>query len=479
MQAVNLQQSLFVGGGEFINQMHKRGSGKRVYMAQIRQNCEPGINPWQQRGYTLHDAVKQAQAWETIEAADCYAGANGFTWAAGTGRHVSAVQSLNCFYVDFDRYKIPSCRDLSADDFLDKVLSDNPWLPVPTMFVDSGNGCWMFWMFTRPLTLPSKHDWLEQWQVSQDFLIRKLLAYGADPACSDAARVVRISGTVNSKTLRTSKAWETSGSYEFKAIKDALNLERRREDQARKPSHKPAVTPISKPSQPLRPSAPRKAAAPCTVDSLQVSKLFNLYTLAHARMQDIKRLAVLRGGRLSEHRRMATWIYAVSAAHFCRSEHTLRAEVEDFISQFIAEPDKYIKAVHYESTVDRFRAELQMLESGVRRNEIRQQLGADKAQYILSNRYILSQLSIDDAEQRKLKTIIGRDEKQRRHCIAERKRRRAAGVEDRHDYLARANQRQEQAQQLYKQGLSVKAIARQTGFSVRSVNMYIAAARAV
>jgi DNA-binding CsgD family transcriptional regulator len=467
MQAVNLQQSLFVGGGEFVNQMHKRSPRKRLYMAQNRQNCEPDTSAWQQRGYALQDAVRQAQAWENIGAADCYASANGYTWAAGTGRHVSAVQSINGFYVDFDRYKIPAYRDLSAAEFLDKVMADNPWLPVPTTFEDSGNGCWMFWLFTRPLSLPSKYDWLQQWQVCQDFLIRKLSAYGADPACSDVARVVRISGTVNTKTLRTAQAWETGSSYLFADLKNAINAEYRRESPCQQPATRTTYQP------------PRKAAAPCTVNSLQVSNLFNMYTLAHARMQDIKQLAVLRGGRLSEHRRMATWIYAVSAAHFCRSEHTLRAEVENFIGEFIAEPDKYIRAINYESTVDRFRAELQMIESGVSRSQIRERLGRDKAQYILSNRYILSQLDIDDAEQRKLKTIIGRDEKLRRHCIAERKRRRAAGVEDRRDYLARANQRQEQAQQLYKQGLSVKAIARQTGFSLSSVKIYIASVRTV
>ncbi len=464
MRAIELQQSFLLGAGDFVNRLHKGSPKWRIYMAQNTQNLEPGAKSWVQRGYNLPDAIRQAQAWETMGAADCYAAANGSSWAKGSGRTVSAVQSINGFYIDFDRYKVEAYSSLSASDFVKKVLDDNPWLPSPTVYEDSGNGCWMFWTFSRPLHISPKCDWLQQWQACQDFLVKKLRPYGADPACSDAARVVRLSGTVNTKTLRTAQAWETGESYTFAQIKAAITAESLKDSRRHNQS----------------PAKPLQSPQGSKVSSLsKLPKLFNLYSLAHARMQDIKQLAVLRGGRLSEHRRMATWICAVSAAHYCRSEDTLRAEVGEFIGQYIEGPDKYLKAINYQSTVDRFNAELQLIQSGVNRKQVRLQLGIEKAQYILSNRYILSQLEITQEEQRKLKTIIGEDEKQRRHCIAERKRRRAAGAEDRQDYLARSSQRQEQAQQLYKQGMSLRAIARQTGFSLSSVKAYTAALRSV
>jgi hypothetical protein len=467
--AIKLQQSLFVGGGDFVGQLHKKAPDKRVYMAQNRQNCETDDKAWQQKGYPLQDAIRQAQAWETIEAADCYATVNGFGWQKGSGRTLSAAEAVNGFYVDFDRYNKPELRDLSAGDFLDKVLADNPWLPIPTLFEDSGNGCWMYWLFDRPLLVNNQrtqqYDFLSQWQTCQQFLINKLLPYGADPKCADAARVVRISGTVNTKTNRAAQAWTTAERYTFAELKAAFNLEFRRDNP-----RKQCVPTDLKASQRQR---QRQPAADRQVNRVQVSNLFNLYSLAHARMQDLRKLAQVRGGRLTEHRRMAVWIYAVSAAQFCKFEDTLRAEVESFILDCVGQPEKYLKSVNYESTVDRFRNEALLIASGVPRQKVRQQLGRDKSRYTLSNRYIISQLEVDGTEQRHLKTIIDKDEHRRRNTISKRQKRRAAGAEERAAYIARSEQRQQQAVQLRHEGLSVRAIADQMGLSVGAVHRYL------
>jgi hypothetical protein len=458
MGQLRLQQSLFVDAGEFVGTAHRKAPKSRVWLAQNLHNMPQGISPWKQHGHTLPVAIQQATAWQAMGAADCYAMINGGNWLAGYGRTVSAVQSLNGFYVDFDRYKTPAYCALPSEDFLNAVLADNPWLPAPTVFVDSGNGCWMFWLFTRPLRLPSKETWLEQWQLYQDFLIRKLARYGADPACADAARVVRIAGTLNSKTSREAKAWATSERYEFAALKEALNQEYRRDRvhsaPKQKVSNKPRVT---------------------SKESGKVSGLLNLHTLAHSRMTDLKTLAFLRGGRLTDSRRMASWIYAVSAAHFCRSEDSLRAEVESFISECVSEPEKYLKAVNYQATVDRFNNEQRLIEGGSSRKEARDLLGREGSQYTLSNAYIIRLLDIDPAEQRKLKTIIGPDEKRARHSKAEAGRRRAAGAATRAEYLGRVDRLREQAQELHRAGESVRAISRQLGIPLSSTHRYLQA----
>jgi len=465
MQASNLQQSLFVGGGEFVGHLHKKAPRKRIYLAQNQQNVEPDGKAWQQRGYSLKDAIAQAQAWETLEAADCYSSVNGFSWQKGAGRTLSATEAINGFYVDFDRYNIPALCSLSPSDFYAKVKADNPWLPAPTLFEDSGNGCWMFWLFDRPLLVNNKnterYNFLSQWQTCQQFLINKLLPYGADPKCSDASRVVRISQTTNTKTNRPAQAWETADRYAFADLKAAINAEFRRDN--------PSQNCIPMDSQ--RKQGQRVASKPATTG--KVSSLFNLYSLANARMRDYRKLAQLRGGSLTEHRRRAVWVYAVAAAQFCKSEDSLRAEVEAFINDCFKEPDKYLKVVNYESTVDRFRNESLLIAEGVPRDKVREQLGRDKSSYTLTNRYIISQLDISETEQWHLKTIIGQDEKRRRHCLAERKKRRAAGAKPRQEYLATSSQRREQAQQMYKEGLSVRGIAEKMGLSVGAVHRYI------
>lgn len=452
MGQLRLQQNLFVDAGAFVQTAHQKAPKARVWLAEKLQNMPQGASSWIQKGHTLPSAIQQAATWQELEMADCYAMINGGNWHAGAGRTVSAVQSLNGLYVDFDRYKTTNYCDMSPENFLTSVLLQNPWLPVPTIFVDSGNGCWMFWLFNRPLSLPSKQTWLEQWQLCQDFLIRKLAHYGADPACADAARVVRIAGTINSKTLRPAQAWATSERYEFAALKTVINDEYRK-DRAQ--------------------SAPKRNISNKQRLTGNVSGLLNLHTLAHARMVDLKTLASIRGGRLSENRRMASWIYAVSAAHFCRSEDSLRAEVEFFIKGLVSEPEKYLREINYQATVDRFNNEQRLIEGGSNRKQARQQLGREKSQYTLSNTYIIRQLSITPAEQRKLKTLIGPDEKRHRDTNRKTRCRREAGVITRTEYLAKIQQIREQAQELHKSGNGVRAISRQLGVPLSSVHRYL------
>ena len=455
--AINLQQCLFVGSGDFVANFHRKAPTKRVYLAQ-------NVTHWDQHGHTQKDAEQKATLWGIEEAPDCYATVNGFGWVKGTGRTLSAVESINGFYIDFDCYNIPGLSHLSPGDLLDKILAENPWLPEPTMFVDSGNGCWAFWLFDRPLLVNNpktrQFDFLSQWQTFQHYLVQKLLPYGADPKCADAARVVRIAGTLNTKTNRAAQAWTTGQRYSFHELKKAINVEFLRENPRQQ------CLPIDRPQKP---------ASTDYRGSAKVSRLLNLYSLADARMRDLRKLAHLRGGRLTDHRRMAIWVYTVAAAQFCKFEDTLRGEAEAFINAYISEPEKYLKSVNFESTVQRFRNEQELILAGVPRHQIRDQLGRDKAAYILTNRYIISQLEITEAEQRHLKTIIGKVEHQRRNTAGKSQKRRASGVESRADYLARSLQRRQQAVQLRSEGLSVRVIAEQMGLSVGAVHRYLAA----
>lgn len=456
--APQLQQSLFTNGADFVAGLHDRSQRNRIYTAQIYD--DPDHGSWHQQGKSYSDAIKTAATWEELSLADCYVTANGFQWGKGTGRTVSATRSLNCFYVDFDRYNFDAYKNLSAADFLSLVLSENDWLPVPTMFVDSGNGCWMFWNFKRPLYVPSTYTWLEQWQTQQDFLIRKLSKYGADPACSDAARLVRCAGTVNSKTERKATAWKTSEQYEFGALKKVFNAVYKAE--------------MGEKAKPLVPEQDkRKTKNNPTPHSRKVTCLFNYYTLAWNRMQDIRKLADLRGGKFTEHRRIATWVFAVSAAHYCRSEQTLRAEVQGFINNRIAEPGKYLETINYESTVERFHNELDLMQQGMTRTQAKKQLGYGKRQYELSNPYLIEQLEITPQEQRKLATIIDKTEVQRRNTEYQRNKRRKQGAMPRSDYENRAKQRQAEAVRLYAKLGSVRAVSRQMGLSVGVVHRYL------
>ncbi|SFQ17635.1 hypothetical protein SAMN05216419_10912 [Nitrosomonas cryotolerans] len=97
--------------------------------------------------------------------------------------------------------------------------------------------------------------------------------------------------------------------------------------------------------------------------------------------------------------------------------------------------------------------------------------------YTPRNDTLINLFEITDSEQKELRTIISKDMALNRRRDRDRKRdeerRRAAGTMDRETYLEAANAKQQQAQALRAQGLSVRAIAEQLGISKTAVGRYI------
>lgn len=100
-------------------------------------------------------------------------------------RLVRQLDSLRACYVDVD-----GCADLEL--VLDTLAENRqPW---PNAVLFSGRGLHLYWLLEPlpPQTLPV-------WQRIQDELIRVLAPIGADPSAKDCTRVLRVSGSLNSK----------------------------------------------------------------------------------------------------------------------------------------------------------------------------------------------------------------------------------------------------------------------------------------
>ena len=453
---MKLQRELFSTSGDFVAKIYDKTSSPRVYLAHNGLDIETNERHWNQRGYDLGSAVSHANEWQKDEYEDCYVSLNGYGWEKGSGRTVSDASELKGFYVDFDYYNT-EYADMSAGDFAQMVCNENPWLPVPTIVEDSGKGCWMVWKFIKTLHLNAKVDWLQQWQTQQVFLVNQLTKYGADLACCDAARVMRMAGTINSKTKRTAEAWESGQSYYFGSLKKVFNAKYKE----------------LKPERNLVPEARKQKTGG------KVSSLFTWHNLAWLRMGDLKKLALLRGGeyRLEEHRNMAVWCYAVAAANYCKDEHSLRSEVEAFISGYVTESEKKLKRINYESTVKRFNSYNELRRLGLQWDAINQQLGFHNNKYQHTTAYIVRTLEITESEQRKLKVLIGADEKRHRNTTKRRQKRRDAGVIPRDEYLSKTNEKASEALRLRLEGLSMRAVAEQMGTSVSNVHRWIKAAQ--
>lgn len=111
-------------------------------------------------------------------------------------RRVDLLSSLRACYIDLDGY-----TDLGA--LLDALPALD--IPQPSLVVESGRGLHLYWPIEAvPATA------LPMWQALQDELVRKLANLGADPSARDCTRVLRIVGSVNGKNAAEVRGWQVS-----------------------------------------------------------------------------------------------------------------------------------------------------------------------------------------------------------------------------------------------------------------------------
>jgi hypothetical protein len=458
---MSLQGQLFNNAGDWVGDMYEKTASPRVYLARNAIQPETGKRQFWHKGHSIKSAIVEANNWQSFEEDDCYATMNGFAWDKETGRTVSSVTQLTCFYVDFDYYKIPEYSHLSAIDFASLVLKENSWLPQPTTVTDSGSGLWMYWQFKRPPKLNSKtnYKWMPAWQGAQSFLVDSLKPFGADSACRDAARVVRMPETINSKTGRTTHSWRTGDRYEFNDLTNVIR------DQKKVVAAKSAEQ---------RKFKSKKKSN--TVHSA-MGHIRTPYTLHWGRMKDYEKLADLRGGLLYEHRRTILWFYAVSAAWYCNDEESLRSEVEQFCKSYLGNPDDYV-TFNYQSTVDRFKQHCELKSQGYTLDEIWEMLDqGSKDLYKLTSKRIITDLEITSAEQRKMKVTIGPEEYKRRDALRSANNRRKRGCKTRDEYNDQRKrstaENVSEALRLRASGLSVRQIGLTMGRGVGTVHRWL------
>lgn len=101
-------------------------------------------------------------------------------------RLVSLLRSLRAFFVDID-------KNVSPQDVFEALSAAK--MPPPSFIVFSGRGLHCYWIHDP---MPAKT--LPVWQLAQNKLIDVLKPLGADPSARDCTRVLRICGSINSKT---------------------------------------------------------------------------------------------------------------------------------------------------------------------------------------------------------------------------------------------------------------------------------------
>ena len=123
-------------------------------------------------------------------------------------------------WVDLDIYN-SDYRDLRADQAAQTILNytrDNFGIP-PTSIISSGRGLYGIWAFDKiiPGSASAKIE-----AINKE-LARKFSAFGSDPRAVDSTRLLRIPGTINSKSNATVDIIFNSGTaYDFNALADEI-----------------------------------------------------------------------------------------------------------------------------------------------------------------------------------------------------------------------------------------------------------------
>jgi hypothetical protein len=206
-------------------------------------------------------------------------------------RTIANLLSLRACFVDLDFRDVSAWADADEQEVWAELRSSLAAraIPMPTMVVASGRGLHAYWNFRNGLP----PDALPRWNAVQQHLGQALKTFGADPGARDAARIMRLAGTINAKVGRPATL---------------LHLELDRdvdfEDLA-----KPPLLPFSQwQLQELRKSRQEKAeaaAAPSSARSLRGREGLQAYI--DTIIADIDRLVDLRwGGLIPEGHRNTT-----------------------------------------------------------------------------------------------------------------------------------------------------------------------------
>lgn len=154
-----------------------------------------GIKGWICRGQIAGDYSQQMYRYNGLigsnhEGNNIYISMNTFFKPERT---VDKLKRLNALYVDIDCYKL-GLDKLSVFYQLEQDFFGTE-IPVPTFVIDSGRGLYLIWKLQN-----EDRNALPRWTRVQKYLTDKLKCFGADPACKDSARILRLPFSINQKS---------------------------------------------------------------------------------------------------------------------------------------------------------------------------------------------------------------------------------------------------------------------------------------
>ena len=361
-------------------------------------------------------------------------------------RLVKNIRQFRALYMDIDN------REWSFNDIVVEVwnLANKGEIPYPTMVINSGRGCHLYW---RIEDAPMQA--VTTWQELEDYLYQQLKDLGADKQATDAVRLLRLPGTINSK----------NGAECEIALMDediTYSMYKLREQYLK-----------------WKPKAFKTFETTEVINNKQVKttilQFFTSYSLHIFRAEDILTLCKIRNYKVTGYRNMIMHCYAYWLGVTTRDKDALEEQVRELNNNF-TEPlkDSEIKAILrcVPKAIDKFIA----YEQGLRSGEVKRVSKGmrDKGGYWYTNETLIERLNIILEEQKHLKTIISEKEKYRR-CADDKKAKQKAKRRNENGLTKRQQEKQNlinQIQILKLKGLSQSKVAVQLNKGIATIKRY-------
>ena len=365
-------------------------------------------------------------------------------------RRIAFLWQLDSLWADLDYHKMVEWAGKDPRWVLEAALErlSDAQVPAPTFAVATGRGLALVWVHTA---VP--RGALPRWNACQQHIYRTLKPLGADRLALDAARVLRIVGTQHARSGHLVEALTGVGkTWEFDTLADEVLPLRRAE------------------LNDLRIQRAARRAKTALEATNRPRQAFNAETLWEGRLADLQTLLQLRWwGQLPPGQRDHWLFLAINAMSWLAPPEVLYREAWALAKQAGGWDEQ--------ETATRLHAIFKRARMAAQGQTIEWNGQTVDPRYHFRTETMIEWVGITPEEQRKMRVLIGSDEKRRRHREAERERKRQVGetTQDRAEYLesAKAIDKRDEARALKEKGMATVAIARKLGVSRQRVQQYL------
>lgn len=330
---------------EYIDTIHGDSNGW-ITKAEINKNKE--FSQWH---YLVGDLLKQDFDKENI-----YISMSTFYKPM---RRIETIKEIGSLFIDLDTYNTQFTKTQILMNLEENYF--NRSIPIPNLIIDSGRGLTLVWSIEK---VP--HKALPLWKAVQEYLYSRLKEFGADRKALDVTRILRVPGSINSKSGTRVTILEK---YEYKYTLREIQSE---------------FLPDLDENRPKKKGRPKKVVYIHRERSLYQGRILDLVKLCELRNYDVK-----------GQRELILFLYRYYLCYFYEDEQKALEDVLELNKEFIQPLNEKELIMATNSAEKVFKSK-------------------DK-QYKYKNETLIELLEISEYEQTHMKIIIGKEEYKRRN----------------------------------------------------------------